>query len=93
MTPLYDVIEVQVLPGFRLSVVFADGLRGTVDLAQRLHGPVFGPLRDETLFAEVHVEFGTVVWPGGADLAPDRMYDEIKRSGCWVVGLSSERAP
>jgi hypothetical protein len=54
-----------------------------VDLSQHLHGPVFGPLQDEVLFAKAYVELGTVVWPNGADLAPDAMYDEIKRTGCW----------
>ncbi len=31
MEALYDVTEVQVLPGYKLAVLFADGLNGTVD--------------------------------------------------------------
>ena len=85
MEALYDVTEVQVLPGYKLWVLFADGLNGTVDLSERLEGPTFGPLRDEALFSQAYIEHGTVVWPNGADLAPDAMYDEIKKSGCWVV--------
>jgi hypothetical protein len=27
-------------------------------------------------------ETGTVVWPGGADLAPDTLYERV-RSGAW----------
>ena len=87
MEPLYDVTEVHVLPGHKLSVLFADGLKGTVELSERLEGPIFGPLRDETLFSQAYIEHGAVVWPNGADLAPDAMYDEIKKSGCWVVRL------
>lgn len=85
MTPLYDVIEVRVLPGYKLAVTFEDGLNGTVDLSQRLEGAVFGPLQDEALFAKAYLGLGTVVWPNGADLAPDVMYDQIKQSGCWEV--------
>jgi len=89
MTTLYDVIDVRVLPDYKLAVAFEDGLKGTVDLSRRLHGPIFGPLQDEALFAKVYLGLGTVVWPGGADLVPDVMYDEIKRAGCWVVGAPS----
>ena len=87
MEALYDVTEVQVLSGYKLAVLFADGLNGTVDLSERLEGPAFGALRDEILFSQAYIEHGTVVWPNGADLAPDAMYDEIKKSGCWVVRL------
>ena len=36
-------------------------------------GPVFESLKDEAFFARVAVdhELGTIVWPNGADLAPD----------------------
>jgi len=27
-------------------------------------------------------ETGTVIWPGGADLAPDTLYERV-RSGAW----------
>ncbi len=91
MTPLYDVIDVRVQPDYKLAVVFEDGLKGTVDLSRRLHGTLFGSLRDEVLFAKAYLDLGTVVWPGGADLAPDVMYDEIRRSGSWVVGVPSSR--
>jgi hypothetical protein len=41
-------------------------------------GPVFEPLRDEAFFAQVAVdpELGTVVWPNGADLAPDALHEQ-----------------
>lgn len=85
MKPLYDVTDIHVLAGYRLAVSFEDGLRGTVDLSKRLEGPVFGPLADERLFSQATIEHGTVVWPNGAALAPDVMYDEIRKSSCWVV--------
>jgi hypothetical protein len=37
---------------------------------------VFEPLHDPDVFAQVRVdaELGTVVWPGGADIAPEYLY-------------------
>jgi len=42
-------------------------------------------LRDRALFAKACVEYGVVVWPGDIDLAPDAMYDEIKKKGRWIL--------
>ncbi len=47
-------------------------------------GPVFTEARAPEGFAKVTVdaEIGTVVWPGGADLAPDTLYERV-RTGAW----------
>jgi hypothetical protein len=49
-----------------------------------MRGPVFEHARTPAGFAEVAVdaETGTVVWPGGADLAPDTLYERV-RTGIW----------
>lgn len=54
-------------------VSFDDGSDGQVDLEESLKGPVFIPLKDKSLFSRVMVdpELETVVWPNGADLAPE----------------------
>lgn len=46
---------------------------------------VFDALKDDGLFHRAYVEHGAVTWPGEIDLAPDAMYDEIKRNGEWVL--------
>jgi len=81
MSAPYEIRAVEHLGGFRLRLTFADGLVSEVDLAQRLLGnlgPVFQPLTDPDFFAQVTVdhEIGTLVWPNGADLAPDALYDQ-----------------
>jgi hypothetical protein len=67
-----------------LRLTFADGLSGEVDVLQRMRGPVFENARTQEGFVQVDVdsETGTIVWPGGADLAPDTLYERI-RSGVW----------
>ena len=46
---------------------------------------VFARLRDRTLFEQVHIEMGAVVWPGELDLAPDAMHAAIKEHGEWTI--------
>ena len=72
------VIEVKPLEGFRLWLRFHDGACGTVDLSTQLWGPMFEPLKDPHLFAQVTVnsELETVTWPNGADLAPEFLYQQ-----------------
>jgi hypothetical protein len=79
---------VTVLPDHRLFVRFVDGLTGIVDLSALIASPnagVFARLRDRSLFEQVHVEMGAVVWPGELDLAPDTMHAEIKAHGEWRI--------
>ena len=74
------ILEVQALPGYRLEVSFEDGSHGSIDLSDRLTGPIFEPLRNPKLFGQVKIdEFGAICWPNGADLAPDAMYEKLKR--------------
>jgi hypothetical protein len=67
-----------------LRLRFADGLSGEVEVLDRMRGPVFDQARTPEGFDEVTAdpETGTVVWPGGADLAPDALYERI-RAGAW----------
>lgn len=52
---------------------FADGTEGEVDLGNALDGEVFEPLKDEAYFRSfvLHPELKTLVWPNGADFAPE----------------------
>jgi len=82
LTP--DITTAEVVRHGVLRLTFADGLRGEVDVLARMRGPVFDNARTPEGFAEVDVdqETGTVVWPGGADLAPDTLYERV-RTGVW----------
>jgi hypothetical protein len=83
----WRVVEVQASASYRLAVTFMDGTAGEVDMSRLVMSDsagIFAKLRDLGLFAQVNVEHGAVVWPGEIDLAPDAMYDEIKKHGRWV---------
>ena len=72
------ITHVTVPAPFQVALAFTDGTRGTVDLSPWIEGKrgVFAALRDPSFFAQVRVdaEAGTIVWPNGADLDPDVLY-------------------
>lgn len=80
----YDIVEATVVRHGVLGLRFADGLSGEVGVLDRMNGPVFGEARTPEGFAQVAVdpETATVVWPGGADLAPDTLHERV-RTGSW----------
>ena len=53
-------------------------------MLNRMQGPLFEHARTSSGFAKATVdgESGTVVWPGGADLAPDTLYLRVS-AGPW----------
>ena len=86
ITP-WHVKYVRPLADFRLEVKFADGTQGLVDMARLLARDcgVFEPLREVSLFNQVFVDDGVVTWPGGLDLAPDTMHQELGKAGVYAM--------
>lgn len=64
-----------------LRLTFEDGTVGDVDFTGEDWQGVLAPLRDPAIFAQVKVDaqFGTLVWPGDLDIAPEPLYHEAKR--------------
>lgn len=82
LTP--DITQARAVRHGELALTFADGLQGEVGVLERMGGDVFAQARTPEGFAKVQVdgETGTVTWPGGADLAPDTLYERV-RTGAW----------
>jgi hypothetical protein len=70
---IIHVSEARVVGPHSLESVFNNGVRKRVNLRRELYGPVFEPLRDPARFGEVKLDpdLHTVVWPNGADFAPE----------------------
>jgi hypothetical protein len=87
------VTGVRYLRDYVIEVSFADGFAREVDLKGRLRGELFGPLRDIELFKQVrvHPEYETVVWPTGADLAPEFLRYGPDRPDCPCSTHEAER--
>ena len=75
-----DVLEVRYVRDYTLWLRFQDGSAGEVDISPSFKGPVFEPLRDLKFFRQVRIdpEIGTIVWPNGADVAPETLYDRLR---------------
>ncbi len=59
---------------------FSDGAEGEVDLSAELYGEVFEPLRAVEYFRSflLDPELRTVVWPNGADFAPEFLRSALR---------------
>lgn len=77
---LPDVVAVRPLGDGALHVEFEDGRSGEFDMSPYLAMPAFAGLRDPEAFARARVEGGTVAWPGGADMAPDVLYEGLRET-------------
>ncbi|MBX5468237.1 MAG: DUF2442 domain-containing protein [Firmicutes bacterium] len=79
---IVDVVAASPRPPRLLDVVFDDGTAGVVNLDEvvDVYEGVFAPLLDPDFFAQVKVdpELGTVVWPNGADIAPETLYEATR---------------
>ncbi|MBI4197549.1 MAG: DUF2442 domain-containing protein [Chloroflexi bacterium] len=80
MPTLPKITKVSVVRPYVLSLEFASGEQGEVDLEGELWGEVFEPLKDRTLFSQVRIEGGTVAWSNGADFAPEFLHARLKRT-------------
>ncbi|HLA89606.1 MAG TPA: DUF2442 domain-containing protein [Gemmatimonadaceae bacterium] len=76
----YDVMEARYVRDYVVWLRFRDGTAGEVDLGPELWGEVFEPLQDVEYFKRfsVHPEFQTLVWPNGADFAPEFLHDAVR---------------
>lgn len=69
------VTNVELAGGFALRLRFNDRTERIVDLEDRLHGEIFGSLKeDPELFRAVRIEGESIAWPNGADLAPEFLH-------------------
>ncbi len=73
---IIHVTEVKVVGPYSLELSFGDGEHKRVNLRDELYGPIFEALRDPRFFAQAKLDpdSHTVVWPNGADFAPDFLY-------------------
>jgi hypothetical protein len=52
-----------------------NGEKRRFDMRPYLHLPIYRCLENPAFFALARVDYGTVVWPGEIDIAPETLYE------------------
>jgi hypothetical protein len=76
------ITDAKYVHDYQIWLQFNNGAEGVVDLSQELWGDMFEPLKDKRLFSQIKLdsELNTIVWPNGADLAPEFLHDLLRQS-------------
>ena len=76
---MHRIVEVRSLEDYRVWIRFADGKQGIVDLSDLVGRGVFAAWDNPQEFAQVFIdpETHTLAWPGGIDLAPEALYEDL----------------
>jgi hypothetical protein len=76
MQDVPEVVSVRVCGHTSLELVFDDGVERRVNVRRFLRGPIFEQLHSPAYFRKARLDraAGTVVWPNGADIAPETLY-------------------
>jgi hypothetical protein len=75
MQMLLDVITVEAHPDHILVLEFENGQRRRFDMNPYLDKKPFTILKNSPLFNKATIAYGTVVWPGTIDIAPDTLWE------------------
>jgi len=74
MEQLLDVVQVKATADYLLYLTFENGETRVFDMSPYLEKRPFHRLKDSPLFVLAKVDYGTVVWPGNIDIAPETLY-------------------
>ena len=72
---LIDVVSVKPRLDFQLDLEFKNGERRRFDMRPLLELKPLNRIAKLPLFECARVDYGTVVWPGEIDIAPETLYD------------------
>ena len=73
-------VEAKYVNDFCFHLRFSDGSEGEVYLGQEMEGEIFALLKDISYFKNFtfNLELHTVVWPNGADFAPEFLFEKLQ---------------
>lgn len=78
---LITVSKAEYVKGYILELTFSDGVRAEIDFAAWIEKyPFFAPLKALDYFRNFSLDGWTVVWPNGADIAPETLHELAVKS-------------
>lgn len=78
MDVLLDVVRVDARHDYTLLLEFENGEKRVFDMAPLMDKKPFVQLKGLDVFTKAAVDYGTVVWPGNIDIAPETLYDRSR---------------
>lgn len=98
MHEIHEIIEAKWLEGYTIQLTFSNLKKAVVDLKKYLGLGIFKELTSLEKFKQFRVdaELGTIIWPNGADIAPEVLYREsfsTKQGGPRVYDQAGSRRP
>ena len=80
METLLDVVSVEPQKDNTQMLVFENHEKRMFDMTPYFDKKPFTKLKNSPLFMKAKVAYGTVVWPGNIDIAPETLWDCSKRA-------------
>ena len=77
------ISKAEYVEDYKIHVTFNNDESGIIDLREAIcrdKRPIFKELIDANKFRRFTVDFDTIVWENGLDLAPEYLYDFLKQS-------------
>ena len=75
MKDIIVVTKAHYITGYTLALTFSDGVKAEVDFSGWIEKyPFFEPLKNPDYFKNFSLDGWTVVWPNGADIAPETLH-------------------
>ena len=73
---LIDVVSIRVQPNFHLDLEFENGEYRRFDMRPLLLMSPWNRVASPEVFRRARIDYGTVVWLGEIDIAPETLYDD-----------------
>lgn len=80
-----DIISVTPQQDFQLMLTYANGEKRRFDMRPLLAMKPWNRIAVPAVFSRVRVAYGTVVWPGEIDVAPETLYLDSMPVSCTVM--------
>ena len=80
MEKLLDVASVKTNDDYTLDLVFENGEKRKFDMKPFFDRKPFNRLLNSPLFSKASVQYGTVVWPGNIDIAPETLWSGSEKA-------------